>query len=62
MPTKDYGTTLEHIKDFGDANRRELDFGNIDLEFYDAFTSYLAGRANYVSHFKTARREVRFVW
>jgi integrase len=38
---KKYRSTFAHLKEFATAKRRVIDFGNVDLIFYDQFNEYL---------------------
>lgn len=38
---KKYLSTFAHLKEFAQAKRRVIDFGNVDLMFYDQFNAFL---------------------
>jgi integrase len=50
MTLKTYSNTLRHIKNFGQLKKHSLKFEDFDLDFYNAFVSYLTNELGFAQN------------
>lgn len=47
---KSYRNTLTHLKNYCQLKRKEIDFDNVDLNFYNSFLTYLTDDLNFAAN------------